>query len=57
MSSARLYIDSSKVEEEVRKHLGNDVELRPYDSIFSNLQALSDKKQVRNSMFDVATAN
>lgn len=39
--SASLYVDSHKIEDDVRSHLGNTVTIRPYESIFDEAQALS----------------
>ena len=46
-----LFVDSAQVDDAVREHLG-DVEIQPYDSIFTYLASLSselglDKKKVR----------
>jgi len=35
-----LYVDDSKLDEEVKKHLG-DVKIRPYEAIFGDITALS----------------
>lgn len=37
---ATLYVDDSKLGDEVKKHLG-DVKIKPYDSIFEEIAALS----------------
>ena len=41
-TSATLYIDPSKLTDDVRKYLGDDVSIRSYDAIFSDLKALSE---------------
>ncbi|KAF8477396.1 putative Xaa-Pro aminopeptidase P [Kalaharituber pfeilii] len=38
---ASLYIDSSKLTDEVKKHLGSEIEIRPYDAIFEEVRVLS----------------
>ena len=39
-SSASLYIDDSKIDEEVRSHLGSGIHIRPYHAIFEDTKAL-----------------
>lgn len=39
-SAAALYIDNKKISEDVKAHLGNSVDIRPYDSIFEDIEAL-----------------
>jgi len=39
---AILYVDSSKVTEEVKKHLGSEVVIHPYDAVFEEVAALSE---------------
>ena len=41
-TSATLYIDSTKFEENVPSHLGDTVHIRPYDAIFEDSKALSE---------------
>jgi Xaa-Pro aminopeptidase len=36
-----LYIDSGKLTDDVKAHLGSSVTIRPYESIFEEIQALS----------------
>lgn len=36
-----MYIDDQKVSEDVRKHLGTEVNIRPYDAVFEDVAALS----------------
>jgi len=40
-SDATLYVDDSKLTEEVKAHLGDAVKLRPYDAIFEDVEALA----------------
>jgi Xaa-Pro aminopeptidase len=40
-TEATLYVDDSKLTDEVRAHLGASVTLRPYDAIFADITALS----------------
>lgn len=40
-SSAILYVDSSKFSHDVKSHLGDDVQIRPYNAIFEDNRALS----------------
>jgi Xaa-Pro aminopeptidase len=40
-TDATLYVDDSKLPETVKSHLANVVKLRPYDSIFDDITALS----------------
>ncbi|OJD38832.1 xaa-pro aminopeptidase [Diplodia corticola] len=39
--AATLYVNSDKLTPEVKAHLGDSVEIRPYDSIFGDIEALS----------------
>ncbi|KAF9631296.1 Creatinase [Lasiodiplodia theobromae] len=39
--AATLYVNSDKLTPEVKAHLGSSVEIRPYDSIFGDIEALS----------------
>ncbi|KZF19192.1 hypothetical protein L228DRAFT_254478 [Xylona heveae TC161] len=39
-TSATLYIDSSKIDDTVRSTLGDQVEIRPYEDIFKDAEAL-----------------
>lgn len=41
--AATLYINADKLTSYVKAHLGDAVEIRPYDSIFSDIEALSQK--------------
>ncbi|KAF1957266.1 putative Xaa-Pro aminopeptidase P [Byssothecium circinans] len=40
-TTATLYVDESKLSAEVKAHLGDAVTIRPYDSIFGDVAALS----------------
>lgn len=40
-----LYVDESKLTDDVKSHLGSQVSLRPYDSIFEDINALSQEPQ------------
>ncbi|KAF2474326.1 putative Xaa-Pro aminopeptidase P [Lindgomyces ingoldianus] len=46
--AASLYVDESKLSQAVRDHLGEAVTIRPYDSIFEDVAALSAKSQQTN---------
>lgn len=48
-STATLYIDSSKVCSDVKSHLGDHVEIKPYDSIFEDSIALSKSVESESS--------
>ncbi|KAK7707306.1 hypothetical protein SLS57_009327 [Botryosphaeria dothidea] len=41
--AATLYINADKLTSDVKAHLGDAVEIRPYDSIFSDIETLSQK--------------
>ena len=41
-TTATIYVDSNKFTNEVKDHLGTDVEIRPYDSLLSDLTAMSE---------------
>ncbi|KAJ5735681.1 uncharacterized protein N7483_000806 [Penicillium malachiteum] len=40
-TTAELYVEEEKLTPEVKAHLGNDVIIKPYDSIYADAQALS----------------
>ena len=44
-SSASLYIDSSKLDKEATAHLGDAVQLRPYESIFDDLKVMYESSE------------
>ncbi|RHZ74248.1 hypothetical protein CDV55_108106 [Aspergillus turcosus] len=44
-TKAELYIDNDKLTPEVVAHLGQDVVIKPYDSIFADAKALSDARK------------
>ncbi|KAF2756160.1 aminopeptidase-like protein [Pseudovirgaria hyperparasitica] len=39
-TKATLYIDDSKLSDEVKSHLGSTVDIRPYEAVFSDINAL-----------------
>ncbi len=41
-STATIYVDSEKLSSEVEDHLGVDVQIRPYDSLMSDLTAMNE---------------
>lgn len=43
LTDATLYIDSSKLDDNVLAHLGNEVKIRPYHAIFGDLAITSQK--------------
>ncbi|KAK7524179.1 putative Xaa-Pro aminopeptidase P [Phyllosticta citriasiana] len=43
--AATLYINDDKLTPEVKAHLGKDVNIRPYDAIFGDVEALSKETQ------------
>lgn len=43
--TAELYIDDDKLTPEVKSHLGQDVIIKPYDSIFADAKALSESRK------------
>ncbi|KAF2184719.1 putative Xaa-Pro aminopeptidase P [Zopfia rhizophila CBS 207.26] len=47
-TSATLYIDESKLTQQVKNHLGQKVAIRPYDAIFTDVAALSSESQQTN---------
>lgn len=48
-TTATLYIDSSKLSSDVKSHLGDHVEIRPYDAIFEDSRALSESVESESS--------
>ncbi|KAJ6002057.1 hypothetical protein N7499_002078 [Penicillium canescens] len=44
-TTAELYVEDDKLTTEVKAHLGQDVIVKPYDSIFADAQALSIRSQ------------
>lgn len=48
-TTATLYIDSSKISSDVKSHLGDDVEIKPYDAIFEDSRALSESVESESS--------
>ncbi|KAI9843452.1 MAG: hypothetical protein M1837_006298 [Sclerophora amabilis] len=45
-SSATLYIDDTKLESNVKSHLGDDVAIRPYPAIFEDLNSLQQSQSL-----------
>ncbi|KAJ5759817.1 hypothetical protein N7520_006973 [Penicillium odoratum] len=44
-TTAELYVDGDKLTPEVKAHLGDDVVIKPYESIFADAQALSSQSK------------
>lgn len=44
-TTVELYIDDDKLTPEVKAHLGQDVIIKPYDSIFADAKALSESRK------------
>lgn len=44
-TTAEIYVEDDKLTPEVKAHLGQDVVVKPYESIFADAQALSTKSQ------------
>lgn len=42
LKTATIYVDPSQLTIEVNNHLGSDVQIRPYESLLSDLRAMSD---------------
>ena len=42
-TTATIYVDSHKLTPEVKDHLGDSVQIRPYDALFSDLSSLAEK--------------
>lgn len=47
--TAELYVDEEKVTPEVKAHLGSDVVIKPYESIFADAKALAAKASTTDS--------
>jgi Xaa-Pro aminopeptidase len=47
--TAELYVDEEKLTPEVKAHLGSDVVIKPYDSIFADAKALAAKASTTDS--------
>jgi Xaa-Pro aminopeptidase len=54
--TATLYVDSSKLGPEVREYLGDEVSVKPYNSLFSDLANISDTA-ISEAQDDVETAS
>ncbi|KAL8803604.1 MAG: hypothetical protein Q9182_003109 [Xanthomendoza sp. 2 TL-2023] len=49
-TTATLYIDKSKLNEDVVPHLGDKVQIRPYDAIFEDSKALGESLELEASV-------
>jgi Xaa-Pro aminopeptidase len=49
--NAKLYIEKSKLNDEVLKHLGAEVQIFPYEQIFDDIKSLNLEKKVLSSHF------
>ena len=49
-SSATLYVDSEKLTPEVKLHLGDKVQIRPYNAILEDTKMLSSKADKENEL-------
>lgn len=47
-TSATLFVDSAQIDDVVRKHLGADVSIQPYDAFFNHLQELGSQLGLNN---------
>lgn len=47
--TAKLYIDSAKLEFDAKSYFGDKVEIRPYDAIFEDSRALSQSVEAKES--------
>ncbi|KAF7514320.1 hypothetical protein GJ744_000090 [Endocarpon pusillum] len=56
LTTARIYVDSNKLTDEVKDHLGTDVEIRPYDSLLSDLTAMSESAPIAKDANATASA-
>ncbi|KAJ4367040.1 hypothetical protein N0V83_007570 [Neocucurbitaria cava] len=52
-TTATLYVDDSKLPEEVKRHLGDKVTIRPYEAIFEDVTALSKEAFEANDKTEV----
>jgi len=55
VSDVTLYVDESKVDEKVKAHLGSQVVIKPYESIWDDLKAMKD--QLEQSSQRMLTTN
>ena len=44
-TTAEIYVDEDKLTPEVKAHLGNDVTIKPYDSIYADAKALGEARK------------
>ncbi|KAL8683740.1 MAG: hypothetical protein Q9186_000374 [Xanthomendoza sp. 1 TL-2023] len=49
-TTATLYIDKSKFSEDVIPHLGDDIQIRPYDAIFEDSKAFGESLELEASV-------
>ena len=56
-SSATLYVDSEKLTPEVKLHLGDKVQIRPYDAILEDTKLLSSKADREHELESNAAEN
>ena len=56
-SSATLYVDSEKLSPEVKLHLGDKVQVRPYDAILEDTKMLSSKPDREHELESNAAEN
>ena len=58
-SSATLYINDSKIDDSVRKHLGPGIHIRPYEAIFEDVkvlgQSVAESKETPKRKFLIST--
>ena len=45
--SATLFVDSAQIDDAVRKHLGPEVKIQPYDSFLPYLKSLADSLEFK----------
>lgn len=50
-NDATLYVDESKLDKDIRTHLGEDVKIRPYDAILDDVKALSEATKTSQKDF------
>lgn len=56
-TTAELYVDDDKLTPEVKGHLGQDVVVKPYDSIFADAKALSAARKQEEGAFKILLSN
>ncbi|MCJ1476806.1 hypothetical protein MMC13_005475 [Lambiella insularis] len=50
LTTATLYVDSSKISSDVSSHLGNSVQVRPYEAIFDDVKAMGQSLQQQTTI-------